>query len=158
MVHFSVEVHPNSIVTLLHQVVDHALQAERSAVVRTVDTGDAIVVQFRDLFRQNGTATTTKNLDVTGPFFLEQVVHVFEVLHMPALVGGHGNSVGVFLDGTIHHLFHTAVVTQVDHFHPGGLDDAPHDIDGSVMPVEQAGRGHDAYLMGRVVRGNFLHT
>jgi hypothetical protein len=35
---------------------------------------------------------------------------------MPALVAGHGDSLCVFLDGRIHHFFHTPVVPLMNNF------------------------------------------
>ena len=40
---------------------------------------------------------------------------------------------------------------EVNHFRPHALQDAPHDVDGGVMPVEEAGRGDEAHLVRRAV-------
>lgn len=78
---------------------------------------------------------------------MAQVVHVFEVFIVTTLVAGHGDGLGIFLDGGVHHLLYAAVVTEVDDFHAGGLDDAPHDVDGGIVSVEQAGGRYDPHLI-----------
>ena len=102
-----------------------------------IKTSNAICVEFFYFFRQDGTASTTKNLDVPGAFFLQEIVHVFEVLNVPALVRGHGNSIGIFLDGCIHYLLNGTVVTEVNDLTTGALDDATHDINGCIMTVKE---------------------
>ena len=39
------------------------------------------------------------------------------------------------------------VVAEVDYLAPGGLDDAPHNVNGGIMSVEQAGRRDYANLV-----------
>ncbi len=69
-------------------------------------------------------------------FFLQQIIHVFEILVVSALVGRHRNGIGIFLNGGIHHLFYTAVVPQVNHFYARGLDDAAHDVYGGIVSIK----------------------
>jgi hypothetical protein len=69
------------------------------------------------------------------PLF-EQVVHVFEVFEVPALVGGKGNGIGIFLNGCVHHFGCAAVVAQVNDLRTTGLYDAPHDVDGGIVAIE----------------------
>ena len=100
----------------LNQVVDHALQSHRTAIIRMVNAFNAVGMQFRNLFGQNGATPPAKNANVASAFFLQQVLHVLEVLHVPSLVGGHGNALGIFLNRTVNHLIDTAVMTQVNDF------------------------------------------
>ncbi len=93
-----------------------------------------------------------------APFSPEQVVHVFEVFHVAALVARHRNGVGIFLDRTVHHFLHAAVVPQVDHLRPRGLNDAPHDVDGGIVSVKRSGGRNDAYFVGGLVWCYFLHS
>ncbi len=72
---------------------------------------------------------------------LQQVEHVFEILHVPALVGGDGNGLHIFLDGAIDYLLHRAVVAQVNHLGPAGLQYAAHDVDRRIVPVEEGCSG-----------------
>jgi hypothetical protein len=81
----------------------------------------------------------------------KQVDHVLEVLEVPALVGGHGDALHVLLQRRAHHLVDRAVVAEVDHLRARALQDAPHDVDRRVVPVEQARGGDEADLVLRLV-------
>jgi len=48
-------------------------------------------------------------------------------------------------------------VSEVDHFTAGALDDATHDVDGSIMAIEQACGGNDTNLVIRGVRSAYVH-
>ena len=154
---FAVEVSAKRKIALLEHIVDHALQAHLPAVVGRVDAGDAVGVQLFDLGRQNGAAAATEDLDVTGALFAEQVVHVLEKFVMPALVGGDGDALHVFLDGRIDDLAHRAVVAEVDDLGAGALHDAAHDVDGGVVAVEKGGGRHEADLILGLVGRGCLH-
>ena len=142
----------------MDQVVDHALQPHGPSVVGVVDAFDAVVVQLLNFFRQDGASAAAKNADVPCAPLVQQVLHVFEVLHVPALVGGHGDGLGVFLDGRGDHLVHAAVVPQVDDFASGFLHDPPHDVDGGVVAVKQARGGDDADFVLGLVGGLLFHV
>ncbi len=131
-------------------VVDHALQAELAAIVRVVNAFNAVRVELGDLLGQDGAAAATKNADVPGAPVVEQVLHVLEVLHVPTLVGGHGNGLGILLNGALNHLVDGPVMAQVDDFASRTLQDAPHDVDGGVVAVKQRSGCDDA---DGVVRG-----
>jgi hypothetical protein len=53
------------------------------------------------------------------------------------LVAGHGNGIGIFLNGTIHYFLHTAVVAEVNYFGATGLHYTAHDINGRIVAIEQ---------------------
>ncbi len=94
---------------------------------------------------------------MSGSLLLKKVIHVFEVFHVTALVARHGDRLNVFLDGCVDDFLHRTVVAQVNHFAPGGLYDAPHDIDGGIVPIEKAGRGNNPNLvLGDVRLGGFM--
>ena len=112
-----------------------------------IQTSNAVSVEFFNFFWQDGTASTTKNLDVAGAFFLQEIIHVFEVLNVPALVRGHGNGIGIFLDGCIHYLLNGTVVTEVYNLTSGTLNDATHDVNGCIMTVKKRSCSDDAYLV-----------
>ena len=38
---------------------------------------------------------------------------------MTALVGSHRDRMSIFLNGAIHHFFHTAIMPKMNNFHPG---------------------------------------
>ena len=135
-----------------HHVGDHARQAELLAVIGAVDAGDAVVVQLADLLRHNGAAAAAEHLDMPGAQARKLVDHVFEILDVAALVARHRDAVGVLLDGGLDDLVHRPVVAQVDHLGAARLQDAPHDVDRRVMPVEQRRRCDEAEFVYRGVR------
>jgi hypothetical protein len=104
-------------------------------------------VQLLDLLGQDRPSATAEDLDVPRALLLQQVVHVLEVLGVPALVARHGDGVRVLLDRGVHHILHAAVVPQVDHLGAGALDDPPHDVDGGIVAIEERGGGDDADLV-----------
>ena len=126
----------NREITPPNEVVDHALEAHFSAIVRVVDALDAIGMECLDFLGKNGAAAAAENADVASTPFVEEVLHVFEILHVPPLVGRHGNGLNVFFNGTIHHFVYRAVVTQVYDLATRPLQDAAHDVDGGIMPVK----------------------
>ena len=75
---------------------------------------------------------------------------------MAALVGTDGNALRVFLQGSGYHLFHTAVVPEVNDLGAHAHQDAAHDVDGSVVPVEQAGCRHETHFVQWSVIGKHL--
>ena len=77
---------------------------------------------------------------------------VLEVLDVAALVGADRHPLRVLLEHRVDHLADRAVVAQVDHLSPLGLQDPPHDVDRGVVPVEQRGRGDEAHRMRRNVQ------
>ena len=101
-----------------HQVVNHAHQAHRAAVVGRVDLGNARLVQGANFGRRDGAAPTAKDAHVLATGFVEQLANVGEVLHVAALVRGQGHGVGVFLNGTVDHRLCRLVVAEVNDFGP----------------------------------------
>jgi hypothetical protein len=139
-----------------HHLADHAGQAHALAVFGAVDARHAMALQFGDLARHDHAAATTEHLDLRAAAFAQQVDHVLEVLDVTALIAADRDALHVFLQGRGHDLVDRTVVTEVDHFGTHALQDAPHDVDGRVMPVEQARRGDEAHLVLRPVRGQGL--
>ena len=139
----------------LDEVVDHALQPHGASVVRVVDAFDAVGVEFFDFLRKDGSAAAAENADVARTALVQEVFHVLEILHVAALVGGHGNGLSVFLDGTVDHFVYTAVVAEVNDLATGTLHDAAHDVDGGIVTIEQAGSRDDANVVLGGVDGFF---
>src|SRR5690606_3659383 len=143
-----------------NQVLDHRHQTHLHAVVGVVDALHAVVLQLADLLRRDGAAAAAEHADVARAALAQHVHHVLEVLHVPALVGRDGDAVGVLLQGGAHHVLDAAVVPEVHHFHALGLDQAAHDVDRRVVPVEQAGSGDEAQRaalrlgLGKLVGGS----
>jgi hypothetical protein len=59
-----------------------------------------------------------------------------------ALVRRDRDALDVLLDRRVDDLLDRAVVPEVDHLGPLGLEDPAHDVDGGVVAVEEARRGH----------------
>ena len=115
-------------------------------------------MEFFYFFGKDHSSTSTKDFDMSRTFFLQQVMHIFKVFGMPTLVRGHGNRIGIFLDCTVHHFFHATVMTKMDHFHPGGLDNAPHDVYGCVMAVKKGCCSYNSYFIFGFIRSLLFHS
>ena len=124
-----------------------SLQTHGATVVGRIDAGYAVLVQFCDLIGEDDTTAAAEYLYMAATTLFEQVMHVLEIFYVPALVGGHCYGVGIFLDGAIYHVLHTAIVAEVYDFHTAGLHDPAHDIDSSIMTVEQGGCRNNTNLM-----------
>jgi hypothetical protein len=66
---------------------------------------------------------------------------------MAALVAGNGNALGIFFYSALYYFGYAAVVAQVNYFDAFALQNAAHDVDGCVVPVEKGGSGYYSYLM-----------
>lgn len=73
---------------------------------------------------------------------------------MAALVRSDGDALCVFFNGTFHDLVYTTVMSQVNDLGALALQDAPHDVDGSIMAIEQGCSSNDTDLM----RSRDIHT
>ena len=136
----------------LHEVGDHRIQPEFHAVVRVVDSLDAVFHQRLDLLGRDRAAPAAENLDVLSAPLLELVDHVFEKLVVAALVAGDRDRVCILLDRGAYDVEHAAVVAQVDDLDALRLDQAAHDVDRGIVAVEQGG-GRDKTQRGRGFRG-----
>ena len=72
---------------------------------------------------------------------------------MAALVGGDRDRVRVFLDRGLDDLVDRAVVAEVDHLGALRLEQPPHDVDGGVVAVEEAGGRHDPESLAGALGG-----
>ena len=115
-------------------------------------------MQFFDFRREDSAAATTKNFDMPGTVFAEQVIHIFKKLNMTSLVGGEGNTLDIFLYCSRYDFPDGSVVPQVDNFGTGALEDSPHDIDRSIMAIEQGGCCNKAYPVFWAERLDRFHT
>ena len=148
---FVIQLVANGIIRLLHQIIDHSLQTHSSTIVWRIDSRDSVSLQFGNFRRKNHASTTSKNLDVACPFFLQQIVHVLEILVVAALVGSHRNGIDVFLDGRIHDFLHTSIVSQMNHLNSCRLDNSAHDVDGGIVAIKKGGGGHDSnFVYGNI--------
>ncbi len=62
---------------------------------------------------------------------------------MPALVRADGDAVGIFLHRRTDNFGHRAVMAQVNNFDTQALQNAAHDVDGGIVPIEQTGSGNE---------------
>ena len=129
------------------QLVDHPRQAEPLAVLRGEDP-HARRGQPGDLLGDDHSAAAAENLHVPGAWPCAATAQILEVLDVAALVGADRDALRVLVEHRVDHLADRAVVAQVHHLGPLGLQDAPHDVDRRVMPVEQRGRRHEAHRVG----------
>ena len=136
-------------------VFDHAVEAHFLAVVRGIDLRHSIRVQLLDFFRHDHAAAAAEYADVATAALAQHVEHVLEEFHVPALVAADGDAVGVFLQRGGDDVLDRAVVAQVDDFAAVLLQQAPHDVDGGVVAVEQRGGGDETQR--RLGRGLRLH-
>ncbi len=136
----------------------HARQAHALAVFGAVDARHAVVHQGADFARHDHAAAAAKYLHLGAAALAQQIDHVLEILHMPALVGADGNALHILLQGGRHHLIDRAVVPKVDHLGSHALQQPAHDVDGGVVAVEQAGGGDEAHLVARAVFGQGLEV
>ena len=146
-------------VARLDDRVDHRGQAHALSVLRREDPGDAVLLQLRDLARDDHAAAPAEDAHVTQAASAQLVDQVAEVLVVPALVRRHRHALGVLLHDRGDHLLHRPVVAEVDHLAALRLQDPPHDVDGGVVPVEEARGRHDPHRMrGHVQRRTPCHA
>ena len=136
-------------------VVDHALQTQLRTVLRREDSRDAISMKLVNFRRHNHAAATAEYFDMPCSRLAQHVDHVLEVFDVSALIGRHGNTVHVFLKRCINHFFYAAIVAEVNNFATAALNDAPHDVDGGIMPVKQARRCDKTNLVFRPINKVF---
>ena len=116
---------------------DHSLESEATAVFRTEDAGNPAFVECVDFLRNNCSAAASIHPDVSCTQFVQSLDQVGEELHVAALIRGDRNGVCILLKRRLDDLIDRPVVAEVDHLDSLRLEDATHDVDGGVMPVEQ---------------------
>ncbi len=131
--------------------IDHPLEAEALAVGGGEDPPHAVRLELLDLLRDDDAPAAAVDQHVGAALGPEPIHQVPEVLDVAALVGAHRDPLHVLLDRRADHLVHRAVVPEVDDLGALGLEEAPHDADGGIVPVEQAGRGHEPDRMDQSV-------
>src|SRR5437879_1555335 len=103
-------------ITLPQHIIYHALQTHGPPIIRRVYFTDAIGLQLGNFMGQEHPTTAAEYLDMARAAFGKQVIHIFKVLYVAALVAGEGNALHIFLYGAVYHLVYTAVMAQVYHF------------------------------------------
>ena len=94
-------------------------------------------MKFSDLFRNDHSATTAKDLD-PGRILLDQKIsHVLEKLIVPSLIGRHCDGIGIFLDGGIDDLFSTTIVPEMNYLSAMILKNTTNDVDGGIVAIKE---------------------
>ena len=124
---------------------DHAFEAQLAAICRAENARHPGGVQRLNFCGHNGAAAAPINAHMARAALAQPLHQVAEELHVPALVGGNGDGLGVLLDGGFRNLLHRAVVAQVDHLCALGLQNAAHDVDGRIVAVKQRRRRNHAH-------------
>ena len=122
---------------LVQNHADHSLEPEAPAVLGAEDALDAIGLERLDLLGDDGPSAAAEDPDVVGAQLAQAIHQVAEELEVPSLVGGDRDGVGILLDRCRDDLVDGAIVTQMNHLGALGLKDAPHDVDGGIVSVEQ---------------------
>jgi len=94
---------------------------------------------------------------VAGAALAQPLDEVGEVLDVPALVRRDRDALHVLLQGRGDDVLDAAVVAEVHDLRALALQQPPHDVDGGVVPVEQAGRRHEADGVHGHVQGGRVH-
>src|SRR5689334_22878002 len=103
------------------------------------------------LLREDSTTAATKYFNMRTAIFFQKVFHVLEKLYVTTLIGGNGNTLGVFFDSAFHYFSNTAVVTEMDDLRALALKNATHDIDSSIMTVEEGCCSNDTDLVDGLI-------
>ncbi len=144
-------------IRFFHQVVDHALQAHAHTIVGRIDAGNAVGFQFFDFVGKDDAAAAAEYFDMAAVFFFQHVVHVLEKFHVAALVRGDGNGLYVFLNGGVDDFVYRAVVSEMNDFGSGGLNNTAHDVDGGIVAIKQRSGGNDTDMVFGLINFWKLH-
>jgi len=136
-------------------VIGHPLQTHRRPILGGIDLGHAIGLELLDLVSDDNPASAPEHLDMGGLLLAQEVDHVFERLHMPALVTGHGDALGVLFDRGFDQFLNGAVMGEMDHLDAAVLQDPADDIGGDVVAVKERGGGDDPDTVFRSGDGGF---
>ena len=75
---------------------------------------------------------------------------------MPPLIAGNGNPLYILLNSACYYFKNTSVMAQVYNFYPLRLQNAPHDVNRSIMAIEQTGGSNHAHWINRHIGHTFL--
>ena len=63
---------------------------------------------------------------------------------MPTLIRADGDSIDIFLNGSIYDFLDRAIVGEMNDLGTTGLQDTAHDVDGGIMPIEKTCSSNEA--------------
>jgi len=78
-----------------------------------------------------------KYFDLSCSFFLKQIIHIFKVFVVSSLIRSHCNSIGIFLDGGIHHFLYTSIMSQMNYLNSCGLNNSSHYINCGIVAIKK---------------------
>ncbi len=132
-------------------VVDHALKAEPAAIFGRIDARDAVGVELVHLLGDDHAATAAENADVPAAVGAQQVEHVLEVLHVPALIRADGDPLDILLQRRPDDFVDGAVMAEVHDLGAAALKQPTDDVNRCIVAIEQAGGGHEPDRVARLV-------
>ena len=113
-------------------------------------------MQLLNFGRDDHAAAAAVHANVFAAALAQQVDHVLEELDVPALIRADRDALHVFLQSCGDDLLDRAVVAQVNYLGAHALQNAPHDVDRRIVPVEQRRRSDEAHLVRGSVVGELL--
>src|SRR5690625_1716985 len=90
-------------------------------------------------------------------FLLKQVIHIFKVFVMSSLIRCHRNCLNIFLNSRIYNFFNTSVMTKVNYFYTGSLDNTAHNVDGGIMAIKKRSSSNYSNIIFWFVWSNNFH-
>ena len=139
-------------------VVHHPLQSQGPPVVGRVDAGDALGLKLQSLLGEDGSSPAPEYANPFAPPLGRQLMEVAKELHMSALIAGDCDGLGVLLYGGVHNFGGRAVVAEVDHLGARGGQNAPKDVDGGVVSIEESGGGYEPHGVSGAIRPLVCHA
>ena len=79
-------------------------------------------------------------------------------LHMSPLIAGDRYGLGILLYRGVHNFCGRAVVPEVDHLGARGGQNAPKDVDGGVVSIEESGGGYEPHRVSGAIRPFVCHA
>src|SRR5699024_3060768 len=111
----------------------------------------SIGLQLLDLISNNNATTASIYIDMPCSALFQQIYHILEILHMPALIRAYGDALNILLNGAVYNLMNRAIVPQMNNLSSAALQDTPHDVDAGIMAVKKTGGSYKAYFMLRLI-------
>src|SRR6187397_1297953 len=108
-------------------------------------------MQLINLRWQNGSSAAAKDLDMAAAIFFQEVLHVFEKFDMTTLIRCDGNSLNIFLHGTLYNFCNGTIMAEMNNLCSFALQYPSHDIDGCIMSVKEACCCNNSDLIGGMI-------
>ena len=135
-------------------MIDNTLQSHAGPIFGRIYFSDAVALQGFNFFGNDDTPAAAKNFDVSRALLFETIDDIFKKFEMPALIAGNANSLGIFFNRRIDNFFNRSIMTEMNHFRTGALQDTTHDINRRVMAIKKGSCRNDSNLVLRFVYVN----